>query len=166
KHALLQLGHPVSDHAGYVDGEAHEIDLSDDAHGGKWHLRDYQRQAIDQSLAGESRAARVSCGAGTAVHRGAPMSGVQTPPLILVTNAVSAKQWKDEILARTPLTEDEVGEYSGSTKEIRPITIATYQVLTTRRKGSYLHLELLDAKDWGLVIYDEEIGRASSRESV
>ncbi|RAD81557.1 helicase, partial [Burkholderia multivorans] len=95
------------------------------------------------------------CGAGKTVVGVATMSRVQTTTLILVTNSVSAKQWKDEILARTTLTEDEIGEYSGSVKEIRPITIATYQVLTTRRKGSYLHLELLDAKDWGLVIYDE-----------
>ena len=155
KHALLQLGHPVSDHAGYVDGEAHEIALSDDAHGGQWHLRDYQKQAIDQSLSGESGVVVLPCGAGKTIVGVATMSRVQTTTLILVTNSVSAKQWKDEILRRTTLTEDEVGEYSGSTKEIRPITIATYQVLTTRRKGSYLHLELLDAKDWGLVIYDE-----------
>ncbi|MFT9771838.1 DNA repair helicase XPB [Brevibacterium casei] len=155
KHALLQLGHPVSDHAGYVDGEAHDIVLSDDAHGGQWHLRDYQREAIDQSLAGESGVVVLPCGAGKTVVGVATMSRVQTTTLILVTNSVSAKQWKDEILARTTLTEDEIGEYSGSVKEIRPITIATYQVLTTRRKGSYLHLELLDAKDWGLVIYDE-----------
>jgi DNA excision repair protein ERCC-3 len=68
---------------------------------------------------------------------------------------VSARQWRDELVRRTSLTEDEIGEYSGTRKEIRPITIATYQVLTTRRKGTYTHLELLDARDWGLVIYDE-----------
>jgi DNA excision repair protein ERCC-3 len=75
--------------------------------------------------------------------------------LVLVTNTVSARQWKEELLRRTTLTADEIGEYSGATKEIRPVTIATYQVMTTRRKGVYSHLELFEARDWGLVIYDE-----------
>ena len=72
-----------------------------------------------------------------------------------MTNTVSARQWKDELVRRTSLTEDEIGEYSGTKKEIRPVTIATYQVMTTRRKGVYAHLELFDARDWGLVVYDE-----------
>src|SRR5690349_16484563 len=75
--------------------------------------------------------------------------------LILVTNSVTARQWKEELVRRTALTEDEIGEYSGTKKEIRPVTIATYQVMTTRRKGVYTHLELLDARDWGLIVYDE-----------
>src|SRR5699024_11954668 len=75
--------------------------------------------------------------------------------LILVTNTVSARQWKAELLARTTLTEEEIGEYSGATKEIRPVTIATYQVLTMKRKGVHPHLELMSARDWGLVVYDE-----------
>src|SRR5699024_9533926 len=74
---------------------------------------------------------------------------------ILVTNTVSARQWRDELVRRTSLTEDEIGEYSGTRKEIRPVTIATYQVLTTKRKGVYPHLDLLDARDWGLIVYDE-----------
>jgi DNA excision repair protein ERCC-3 len=68
---------------------------------------------------------------------------------------VAARQWRDELLRRTALTEDEIGEYSGARKEIRPVTIATYQVMTTKRKGVYAHLELFDARDWGLIIYDE-----------
>ena len=83
------------------------------------------------------------------------MAQVQATTLILVTNTVSARQWKDELIKRTSLTADEIGEYSGSVKEVRPVTIATYQVLTTRRKGVYTHLELLDARDWGLIVYDE-----------
>ena len=79
----------------------------------------------------------------------------QATTLILVTNTVSARQWKDELVARTSLTADEIGEYSGAVKEVRPVTIATYQVLTTKRKGVYPHLELLDARDWGLIVYDE-----------
>jgi DNA excision repair protein ERCC-3 len=83
------------------------------------------------------------------------MAQARATTLILVTNTVSARQWKAELLRRTTLTEEEIGEYSGSRKEVRPVTIATYQVLTTRRKGAYTHLELLDARDWGLIVYDE-----------
>ena len=85
----------------------------------------------------------------------APWPRPQATTLILVTNTVAARQWKDELLRRTTLTEEEIGEYSGQRKEIRPVTIATYQVLTLRRKGVYPHLELLDARDWGLIVYDE-----------
>ena len=83
------------------------------------------------------------------------MAAASATTLILVTNTVSARQWKQELLERTSLTEDEIGEYSGARKEIRPVTIATYQVLTLKRKGVYPHLDLLDARDWGLIVYDE-----------
>ena len=83
------------------------------------------------------------------------MARAQATTLILVTNTVSARQWRDELIKRTSLTTEEIGEYSGAKKEIRPVTIATYQVMTTRRKGVYTHLELLDARDWGLIVYDE-----------
>lgn len=178
KFRLLKLGHPVADHAGYVDGEAHAIDLNyheapadspgsggtgagsakaDEVTGRaeEWHLRPYQEEAVQTFMRGESGVVVLPCGAGKTIVGAATMAQVSTTTLILVTNSVSAKQWKAELLRRTSLTEDEIGEYSGAVKEIRPVTIATYQVLTTRRKGSYLHLELLDARDWGLVIYDE-----------
>jgi DNA excision repair protein ERCC-3 len=83
------------------------------------------------------------------------MATAKTNTLILVTNTVSARQWKTELLRRTTLTEDEIGEYSGSVKEVKPITIATYQILTTKRKNEYAHLALLNANDWGLIVYDE-----------
>jgi DNA excision repair protein ERCC-3 len=95
------------------------------------------------------------CGAGKTIVGAAAMAHAQATTLILVTNTVSAHQWKQELLKRTSLTEDEIGEYTGTKKEIRPVTIATYQVMTTRRQGVYRHLELFDARDWGLVIYDE-----------
>ena len=91
------------------------------------------------------------CGAGKTIVGAAAMARASATTLILVTNTVSARQWRDELLKRTSLTEDEIGEYSGSRKEIRPVTIATYQVMTTKRKGVYAHLELFDARDWGLV---------------
>lgn len=83
------------------------------------------------------------------------MAALERTCLVLVTNTVSARQWRRELLERTSLTEGEIGEYSGAKKEIRPVTIATYQVLTSKRRGIHPHLELVSARDWGLIIYDE-----------
>ncbi|NPC98827.1 DNA repair helicase XPB [Nocardioides sp. zg-DK7169] len=151
KQALLKLGWPAEDFAGYVDGEAHAISLVEDG----WSLRDYQRDAAESFWHGGSGVVVLPCGAGKTIVGAAAMAHAQATTLILVTNTVSARQWKDELVKRTSLTEDEIGEYSGAVKEIRPVTIATYQVLTLRRKGSYPHLDLLDARDWGLIVYDE-----------
>src|SRR3982751_6839063 len=151
KQALLKLGWPAEDFAGYVDGEAHPIFLDE----AQWHLRPYQREASDSFWHGGSGVVVLPCGAGKTLVGAAAMAQAKATTLILVTNTVSARQWKEELIRRTSLTEDEIGEYSGTKKEIRPVTIATYQVMTTRRKGVYSHLELFDAKDWGLIIYDE-----------
>ncbi len=151
KQELLKVGWPAEDEAGYVDGEAHPIALAEDG----WTLRPYQEQAVDGFWDGGSGVVVLPCGAGKTLVGAASMAKASATTLILVTNTVSARQWKDELLARTSLTEDEIGEYSGARKEIRPVTIATYQVLTLRRKGVYPHLELLDARDWGLIVYDE-----------
>lgn len=151
KQALLKLGWPAEDFAGYVDGEAHPIALDES----EWRLRPYQREAAESFWHGGSGVVVLPCGAGKTLVGAAAMAHASATTLILVTNTVSARQWKDELVRRTSLTEDEIGEYSGTVKEIRPVTIATYQVLTTRRKGVYPHLELLDARDWGLIVYDE-----------
>lgn len=151
KQALLKLGWPAEDFAGYVDGEAHAIKLAEDG----WSLRPYQAEAAESFWHGGSGVVVLPCGAGKTLVGAAAMAHAQATTLILVTNTVSARQWKDELVKRTSLTADEIGEYSGTSKEIRPVTIATYQVLTTRRKGVYPHLELLDARDWGLIVYDE-----------
>ncbi|WP_019629060.1 DNA repair helicase XPB [Actinomadura atramentaria] len=151
KQALLKLGWPADDRAGYVDGEAHPIDLAEDG----WELRSYQREAADAFWHGGSGVVVLPCGSGKTVVGAAAMARARATTLILVTNTVSAHQWKQELIKRTSLTEDEIGEYTGAKKEIRPVTIATYQIMTTRRKGVYAHLELFDARDWGLVVYDE-----------
>jgi DNA excision repair protein ERCC-3 len=151
KQALLKLGWPAEDFAGYVDGEAHPIALDES----DWHLRDYQRDAAESFWHGGSGVVVLPCGAGKTLVGAAAMAQAQATTLILVTNTVSARQWKDELVRRTSLTAEEIGEYSGSVKEIRPVTIATYQVMTTKRQGVYRHLELLDARDWGLIVYDE-----------
>ncbi|MCC2322570.1 DNA repair helicase XPB [Cellulomonas xiejunii] len=151
KQVLVKLGWPAEDLAGYVNGEAHEIGLLEDG----WSLRPYQKQAVDGFFHGGSGVVVLPCGAGKTLVGAGAMARSSTTTLILVTNTVSARQWRDELVKRTTLTEDEIGEYSGTRKEVRPVTIATYQVLTTKRKGVYTHLELLDARDWGLIVYDE-----------
>ena len=113
------------------------------------------RQAAEGFWHGGSGVVVLPCGAGKTLVGAAAMALAKATTLILVTNTVAARQWRDELLRRTSLTDDEIGEYSGARKEIRPVTIATYQVLTTKRKGVYAHLELFDARDWGLIIYDE-----------
>jgi DNA excision repair protein ERCC-3 len=151
KQELLKLGWPAEDFAGYTPGTPHEIALTD----GTWHIRDYQTQAVEKFWQGGSGVVVLPCGAGKTIVGAAAMSVAKTNTLILVTNTVSARQWKAELLKRTTLTEEEIGEYSGSMKEIKPVTIATYQILTTKRKNEYAHLSLLNAKDWGLIVYDE-----------
>ena len=95
------------------------------------------------------------CGAGKTLVGAAAMAKARATTLILVTNTVAGRQWKRELIARTSLTEEEIGEYSGERKEIRPVTIATYQVMTRKSGGEYRHLDLFDSRDWGLIIYDE-----------
>jgi DNA excision repair protein ERCC-3 len=151
KQALLKLGWPAEDLAGYVDGEAHAIALREEG----WSLRTYQTQAVEHFWAGGSGVIVLPCGAGKTLVGAAAMAQAGTTTLILVTNTVAGRQWKRELMARTSLTESEIGEYSGERKQIRPVTIATYQVLTTRRGGVFTHLDLFGARDWGLVIYDE-----------
>ena len=151
KQALLKLGWPAEDLAGYVDGEAHSIELHED----DWALRTYQKDAAESFWHGGSGVVVLPCGAGKTIVGAAAMAHARATTLVLVTNTVAAHQWKQELLRRTSLTEDEIGEYTGAKKEIRPVTIATYQIMTTRRKGAYAHLELFDARDWGLIVYDE-----------
>jgi DNA excision repair protein ERCC-3 len=151
KQALLKLGWPAEDFAGYVDGEHHEIALRQDG----WQIRKYQELAAEGFWHGGSGVVVLPCGAGKTIVGAAAMAHAKATTLILVTNTVAARQWREELLRRTDLNEDDIGEYSGAKKEIRPVTIATYQVMTTKKKGLYAHLDLFDAIDWGLIIYDE-----------
>ena len=151
KQELTKLGWPVEDLAGYVDGESHPIALNHDG----WQLRDYQQYAAESFWEGGSGVVVLPCGAGKTIVGAASMAQAQTTTLILVTNTVAGRQWRDELLRRTTLTPEEIGEYSGEKKEIRPVTIATYQVVTRKTKGEYRALELFDSRDWGLIIYDE-----------
>lgn len=151
KQSLLRLGWPAEDFAGYVDGQAHDIALVEDG----WKIRPYQELAAEGFWHGGSGVVVLPCGAGKTIVGAAAMAHAKATTLILVTNTIAARQWRDELLKRTTLNEDEIGEYSGAKKEIRPITIATYQVMTKKKNGVYAHLDLFDTHDWGLIIYDE-----------
>jgi DNA excision repair protein ERCC-3 len=151
KQELLKLGWPAEDLAGYTPGTPHAIELDES----EWSLRPYQQHAVDSFLTSGSGVVVLPCGAGKTLVGAGAMAAAKTNTLILVTNTVSARQWRAELLRRTTLTEDEIGEYSGQLKEIKPVTIATYQILTAKRGGNYAHLALLDALDWGLIVYDE-----------
>jgi DNA excision repair protein ERCC-3 len=151
KQSLLRLGWPAEDFAGYVDGQAHDIALKQDG----WKIRPYQELAAEGFWHGGSGVVVLPCGAGKTIVGAAAMAHAKATTLILVTNTVAARQWRDELLRRTTLNEDEIGEYSGAKKEIRPVTIATYQVMTKKKNGVYAHLDLFDTHDWGLIIYDE-----------
>jgi DNA excision repair protein ERCC-3 len=151
KQSLLRLGWPAEDFAGYVDGQAHEISLVQK----DWKIRPYQELAAEGFWHGGSGVVVLPCGAGKTIVGAAAMAHAKATTLILVTNTIAARQWREELLKRTTLNEDEIGEYSGAKKEIRPVTIATYQVMTKKKNGVYAHLDLFDSYDWGLVIYDE-----------
>jgi DNA excision repair protein ERCC-3 len=150
KQALLKVGWPAEDRAGYVDGASHPIALA-----GDFSLRGYQEEAVDAFAAAGSGVVVLPCGSGKTLVGAGAMAATGAHTLVLVTNVVAARQWRAELLARTSLEEAEIGEYSGQRKDIRPVTIATYQILSARRGGLYPHLEVLSAEDWGLIVYDE-----------
>ena len=163
KRALLKLGYPVDDIAGFVDGQGLAIGIRrrtlDDRGFG---LRKYQRQAVDAWHKGGAQAGGhgvvvLPCGAGKTIVGLATMAQTACHTLILCTGVSAVRQWIDELLDKTHLTADQVGEYSGERKEIRPVTVTTYQILTHRRstEAEFTHLSLFSASDWGLIIYDE-----------
>ncbi|PYI54391.1 DNA repair helicase XPB [Paenibacillus flagellatus] len=163
KQDLIRLGFPVQDLAGYHHGETMPIRLRDATAGGRpFRLRDYQRAAVDafydgERLHGGSGIVVLPCGAGKTVIGIAALARLQCAALILTTNVASVRQWKRELLDKTDLDEQLVGEYSGERKEVRPVTIATYQILTHRQRKDdpFLHMSLFNERDWGLIIYDE-----------
>ena len=161
---LIRLGHPVQDMAGYKPGDPLPFELSPitKQNGKPFGLRHYQQAAVDVFHAGGgpdggAGVLVLPCGAGKTVIGIGCMGSLQTHTLVLTTNGTAVKQWKQELLDKTTLTEDQVGLYTGDTKEIKPVTIATYQILTYRRSktGPFEHFTLFEAANWGLVIYDE-----------
>jgi len=163
KQALIGLGYPAHDLAGYVDGDPYEVALRKTMlGGGAFTIREYQRQAAEGFMGnvnspGGSGVVVLPCGAGKTIVGIYAMSLLKKRTLILVTNVTAAHQWKREILDKTTLRADEIGEYSGDVKEIRPITLATYQILTYRKSKNddFLHFDIFNTQNWGLIIYDE-----------
>ena len=168
KQALVQIGYPAEDLAGYVDGESLAIQLRLQTLGGlPFGLRQYQREAAEifhasGSVRGGSGAIVLPCGAGKTIVGMAAMAELQTSTLILTPNTVAVRQWINELIDKTTLEPEQIGEYSGLTKEIRPVTISTYQIITYRKRGTpkhapkeFPHFELFNARNWGLIIYDE-----------
>ncbi len=175
KQALVKAGYPAEDLVGYVRGERLEMALrSRTLSGEPFAVRDYQQEAAQVFWAGGSEAGGAGvivlpCGAGKTIVGMAVMALAQSYTLILTPSTVAARQWKEELLDKTTLTEAMIGEYSGQRKEIRPVTIATYQVLTYRKRRKkdepkrrnfslaeeFPNFALFGKQDWGLIIYDE-----------
>lgn len=163
KQALLQIGYPAEDLAGYAPGEDLPIALRPSTLEGKpFVMRHYQTEAAEVfhaggSARGGSGVIVLPCGAGKTIVGMAAMSQLQTSTLILTPNTVAVRQWMSELVDKTSLTEDLIGEYSGLQKDIRPVTVSTYQILTYRKRGTeeFPHFGLFSARNWGLVIYDE-----------
>lgn len=163
KQELVKMGFPVEDLAGYSQGERLPIRLRTRANGERgFELRDYQESAVESfyregSAHGGSGVLVLPCGAGKTVVGIAAMGRLSCATLILTTNSTSVRQWKREILEKTDMTDDMVGEYTGQQKEVRPITIATYQILTYRKSKDdlFVHMDLFNKRDWGLIVYDE-----------
>lgn len=163
KCALIKVGFPVEDLAGYVDGAPLDVTLRDECLSGRpFGLRKYQRESVEAFYAkganhGGSGVVVLPCGAGKTVVAIGSMAAAKTHTLILTTNTVALRQWRNELLDKTTLTEDDLGEYSGESKTIKPVTLATYQVLTYRKAkdSPFIHFSLFDEGQWGLIIYDE-----------
>jgi len=160
KRELAGMGYPVKDEAGFHEGQPLSVSLRSQTEDGRpLELRDYQREAVDALLRDSAGSGVVvlPCGAGKTWVGMAALARLQCETLILTPNGVSVTQWIAELLRNTTLTESEVGEYTGQAKNVRPVTVATYQVLTYRSSKSeeYPHLELFVNRDWGLIIYDE-----------
>jgi DNA excision repair protein ERCC-3 len=163
KQALIAVGYPAEDLAGYTEGAALPIHLRNLARSGlPFQVRDYQRDAADVFYAGGdvrggSGVIVLPCGAGKTVVGIAAMALMQRNTLVMTTGITAVKQWRREILDKTDLTEDQVAEYTGETKNIAPVTLATYQILTYRpdKSEEFPHFQIFDRRDWGLIIYDE-----------
>lgn len=163
KHALIKAGYPVKDLCGYLDGERFDLTLrSIDIDGNSFNLRDYQKEAVDLfycagQKTGGSGVIVLPCGSGKTIIGLGTMAQISSHTLIIATNNVSVSQWRDELLCKTHIKETDIGEFTGRIKEIKPITITTYQMLTYRRtKDEPLHnLNIFTEHNWGLIIYDE-----------
>ena len=163
KIALITIGYPAEDLAGYTEGAALPMTLREVAASGlPFHVRDYQREAADVfhaggDVRGGSGVIVLPCGAGKTIVGITAMCLLQKSTLVLTTSITAVKQWRREILDKTTLNPNEVKEYTGEIKEIGPVTVATYQIITYRpdKTEEFPHFGIFEKQDWGLIIYDE-----------
>jgi DNA excision repair protein ERCC-3 len=163
KQALIAAGYPAEDLAGYTAGAALPIGLRSEMQSGlPFRVRDYQKGAVDAFYAGGdvrggSGVIVLPCGAGKTVVGLAAMAALKCETLILTTSTTAVEQWKREIIDKTDIDSSLIGTYTGDSKTMAPITLATYQIVTYRPKkdGDFPHFHLFDERDWGLIIYDE-----------
>ena len=163
KQALTRLGYPVKDLAGYLPGAKLKLQCRKQTLAGEpFDLRDYQKESREIFHAGGgpeggSGVIVLPCGAGKTIVGISVIERLQVQTLILTTNITASRQWKSEILDKTSLTKEQIGEYSGEVKEICPITVATYNILTYRKKKTegFPHFSIFNQGNWGLIIYDE-----------
>lgn len=163
KQELIHLGYPVQDIAGYTAGESCPVSWREiTAAGRPFALRPYQEEAVRAfhsggAVTGGSGVLVLPCGAGKTVIGLGAICQLQTATLIVTTNTTSVRQWISELLDKTGLDPSLVGEYTGDRKEVKPITVATYQILTFRpsAEDEFPHMKLFSERDWGLIIYDE-----------
>lgn len=163
KHLLIKMGYPAEDMVGYDDGDPLGFHLRRNTLSGEvFELRQYQKEAVDNFWAnGSPRGGQgivvLPCGSGKTMVGIGVMEKLKTCTLILCTSVAAVRQWITELLDKTSLERDDVGEYTGPRKEIKPVTVTTYQILTYRksRRGPFEHMNLMKARNWGLLIYDE-----------
>jgi DNA excision repair protein ERCC-3 len=163
KQGLVALGYPAQDEAGYSEGSPLAFSLRNPAlSGAPFELRQYQREAAQVfhaagAASGGSGVIVLPCGAGKTMVGMGVMAALQMATLILCPSTVAARQWTAELVDKTTLTPDQIGEYSGLEKQIRPVTVATYQIVThrPRKGGAFPHFAIFDREEWGLIIYDE-----------
>ncbi|MNV20041.1 Type III restriction enzyme, res subunit [compost metagenome] len=164
KQDLTRLGYPVQDEVGYHSGQSLSFQLHDQmADGLQFSLRPYQSESVSAftesglGTGGGSGVLVLPCGAGKTIIGIATMAKLQCETLILTSNVTSVRQWIGELRNKSTLSEREIGEYSGDRKEVRPVTVSTYQILAHRNKkeDGFKHMKLFNERDWGLIIYDE-----------
>ncbi|MBY9082306.1 DEAD/DEAH box helicase [Paenibacillus sp. HN-1] len=156
KQGLAAAGYPVRDQAGCQEGQP--LDVRWRGEDVSFRLRDYQREAAEAlSASGESGVIVLPCGSGKTVVGIAVMEGLKCETLILTSNTTSVMQWTEELRSRTTLASEDIGEYTGERRSVRPVTVATYQMLTHRstKEGGFQHMKLFKERNWGLIVYDE-----------
>lgn len=160
---LIKAGWPVKDIAPLTKGEPLEFALRTRTVGGNdFTIRDYQIEAANAFYGGGEPGFGfgtivMPCGSGKTIVGMKAIDLCKTNTLIITTNIAAVHQWIRELLDKTEVDPQLVGEYTGSRKEIKPITIATYQILTWRpdKQSDFPHFKLFSVGGWGLIIYDE-----------